>query len=207
MKTILFQGDSITDCGRSRTDDIYLGEGYPHLVSAHLGFEYPTEYTFLNRGISGNRIVDVYARIKADIINLKPDVMSLLIGVNDVWHEIGSQNGVDADKYFKIYCMRIEEIKAALPDLKIMIMEPYVMRGSSTVDTWDYFRSEVDKRAAKAKEVAEKYNLTFIPLQDKLNAALDRADGEHWTRDGVHPTKYGHELIKREWLKAFDTLK
>lgn len=207
MKTILFQGDSITDCGRSRTDDTNLGEGYPLLVSAHLGFEYPTEYTFLNRGISGNRIVDVYARIKADIINLKPDVMSLLIGVNDVWHEIGSQNGVDADKYFKIYCMLIEEIKAALPDLKIMIMEPYVMQGSSTVDTWDYFRSEVDKRAAKAKEVAEKYNLTFIPLQDKLNAALDRADGEHWTRDGVHPTKYGHELIKREWLKAFDTLK
>ena len=207
MKTILFQGDSITDCGRSRTDDINLGEGYPHLVSAHLGFEYPTEYQFLNRGVSGNRIVDVYARIKADIINLKPDVMSLLIGVNDVWHEISSQNGVDADKYFKIYCMLSEEIKAALPDLKIMIMEPYVMQGSATAENWDTFRSEVDKRAAKAKEVAEKYNLTFIPLQDKLNAALDRADGEHWTRDGVHPTKYGHELIKREWLKAFDTLK
>lgn len=207
MKTILFQGDSITDCGRSREDDIYLGEGYPHLVSAELGFEYPTEYKFLNRGVSGNRIVDVYARIKADIINLKPDVMSILIGVNDVWHEVGWQNGVDADKYFKIYCMLIEEVKAALPDLKIMIMEPYVMKGTATEEKWDIFRSEVDKRAAKAKEVAEKYGLTFIPLQDKLNAALDRAPGEHWTRDGVHPTKYGHELIKREWLKAFNTLK
>lgn len=206
MKTILFQGDSITDCGRSRDCDIYLGEGYPHLISAELGFDFPTEYTFYNRGVGGNRIVDLYARIKADIINLKPDVMSILIGVNDVWHEVDRQNGVDADKYFKIYCMLIEEVQAALPDLKIMIMEPYVMKGTATVGNWDVFRSEVDKRAEKAREVAKKYNLTFIPLQDKLNSALDRAPGEHWTRDGVHPTKFGHELIKREWLKAFNTL-
>lgn len=206
MKTILFQGDSITDCGRSREEFIYLGEGYPHLIAAELGFDYPADYDFQNRGVSGNRIVDLYARIKSDIINLKPDVMSILIGVNDVWHEIDRQNGVDAEKFFRIYCMLIEEIRAALPDVKIMIMEPYVMKGSATEENWDCFRTEVAKRAEKAKAVAEKYGLTFIPLQDKLNEAEKLAPGTHWTRDGVHPTKYGHELIKREWLKAFNTL-
>jgi len=87
-KIILFQGDSITDCGRSREDFSEIGKGYPMLVKAQLGFENPGEFEFQNRGISGNRIVDVYARIKSDIINLKPDYMSLLIGVNDVWHEL-----------------------------------------------------------------------------------------------------------------------
>ena len=115
MKTILFQGDSITDAGRARDNDSNVGVGYPVLVKGTIGFEHPGEYTFFNRGISGNRVVDVYARIKSDIINLKPDVMSILIGVNDVWHEVSKENGVDAEKYFKIYSMMIEEIKEALP--------------------------------------------------------------------------------------------
>ena len=103
-KTILFQGDSITDCGRSRENDSDMGMGYPTMVKGELGLEYPGQYTFLNRGISGDRIVDIYARIKADIINLKPDYMSILIGVNDVWHELGGCcNGVSAEKYEKIY--------------------------------------------------------------------------------------------------------
>ncbi len=105
---ILFQGDSITDAGRSRTDDVPVGVGYPLLVKAALGFENPGKYEFFNRGISGDRIVDVYARIKSDIINLKPDVMSILIGVNDVWHELTENpNGVDADKFYRIYSMLI----------------------------------------------------------------------------------------------------
>lgn len=123
---ILFQGDSITDACRDRENDDIIGVGYPLLVKAKFGFEFPGKYEFVNKGISGNRIVDVYARIKRDIINLKPDIMSVLVGVNDVWHEVAVQNGVDADKYFKIYDMLISEIKDALPNIKIMIMEPFV---------------------------------------------------------------------------------
>lgn len=205
MKTILFQGDSITDAGRSREDDNNLGGGYPHLVKATLGFEHPEEYKFINRGISGNRVVDLYARIKVDIINLKPDVMSILIGVNDVWHEFDIQNGVDAEKYYKIYSMLIEEIKAALPDIKIMILEPFTLCGDGNRNYYEDFRAEVEKRAEKAKQIAEKYNLTFIPLQKKLDEADKIAPG-YWLRDGVHPTEMGHELIKREWIKAFQTL-
>ena len=102
---ILFQGDSITDAGRARDNDVNVGVGYPLLVKAELGFEFPGKYEFVNRGVSGSRIVDIYARIKDYIINLEPDVMSILIGVNDVWHEFAHQNGVSADKYFKIYDM------------------------------------------------------------------------------------------------------
>ena len=113
-KIILFQGDSITECGRSIENFSKMGDGYPLLVKAHLGYEYPGKYEFQNRGISGNRIVDVYARIKADITNLKPDYMSILIGVNDVWHELDRQNGVDEEKFEAIYSMLIEEIKQDL---------------------------------------------------------------------------------------------
>ena len=204
MKTILFQGDSITDAGRSRTDDINLGLGYPTLVKAELGVGEPGKYAFYNRGISGNRVVDLYARIKADFINLKPDVLSILIGVNDVWHELGGRrDGVDADKYFKVFSMLIEELKEALPETKIMILEPFVLKASSTEGEWEVFSTEVYKRAQKAKEVAEKYHLTFIPLQDKLDQALESCPACYWLADGVHPTTMGHELIKREWIKAF----
>ncbi len=206
MKIILFQGDSITDAHRSREDDNNLGLGYPTLVKGVLGFESPGEYQFINRGISGNRVVDLYARIKLDIINLKPDVMSILIGVNDVWHEVSWQNGVEAEKYYKFYSMLIEEIKEALPDIKIMILEPFVLKASATEETWDVFHTEVCKRAEKAKAIAEKYQLTFIPLQDKFNEASQSCPADYWLSDGVHPTTMGHELIKREWLKAYKSL-
>jgi len=206
MKTILFQGDSITDCGRSREVDFILGEGYAALVTAALGYEQPGQYQFLNRGISGNRIVDLYARIKCDFINLKPDVISILIGINDVWHEVGNKNGVDADKFYKVYCMLIEEIKEALPDTKIMILEPFVLKGPAAEGAWDYFYPETLLRAQKAKEVAEKYGLTFIPLQDKFDEAATKCENTYWLRDGVHPTLMGHELIKNAWLEAFKTL-
>lgn len=207
MKTILFQGDSITDANRSRENEDLMGEGYPNRVKETIRFEYPNEYVMYNRGISGNRVVDLYARIKADIINLKPDYMSILIGVNDVWHEFEQQNGVDAEKYFRIYSMLIEEIKAALPDVKIMILEPFTLKGIGNESYWEEFQKEVFKRAEKAKAIAEKYNLTFVPLQEKFDEALKLAGNDYWLMDGVHPTTAGHELIKREWMKAFEEMK
>lgn len=212
MKRILFQGDSITDCSWSRDNPSHIGYGYPVHVKAQLGYDCPGAYDFQNRAISGNRVVDVYARIKADIINLRPDVMSILIGVNDVWHEVDWQNGVDAEKYEKIYSMLIEEVKAELPDIKIMILEPFCLRASATDNTeaipdkWNIFNSEVKKRAEKAKAVAEKYNLPFIPLQQKFDEMSAGTENSYWLADGVHPTAMGHELIAREWLKAFSKL-
>lgn len=206
MKTILFQGDSITDADRSRDDGHNTGWGYPTRVIGEIGARCPNEYKFYNRGISGNRVVDIYSRIKEDIINLKPDIMSILVGVNDVWHELNYNNGVDADKYFKIYSMLIEEIKAALPDVKIMILEPFVLKGTGTEEKWDIFRQEVEKRAAMAKAVAEKFGLPFVPLMNMFDEAAKDTPASCWLFDGVHPTSAGHELIKREWIKAFNKL-
>ena len=212
-RLVLFQGDSITDCARNREDITSTGVGYVHMVKGQLGCEYPEKYEFINKGISGNRIVDVYARIKMDIINLKPDYMSLLIGVNGVWHEMGGKHkGVSAEKFEKIYDMLLTEIFEALPDIKIMIMEPFVLEGSATTATeeeperWDYFRTEVPLRAAAAKRIAEKYGLPFVKLQDVFNEACKQAPASYWLRDGVHPTPMGHWLIKNEWMKGFDAL-
>ncbi len=201
---ILFQGDSITDAGRSRENDYNLGYGYPSLVKASLGFEEAGKHTFINKGISGNRVTDLYARIKNDIINLKPDVLSILIGVNDVWHELKeSPNGVSAEKYYTIYSMLIKEIKEALPDVKIIIFEPFVLKGAATEENWEYFTQEVPKRAVYAKKVAEENGLKFVPLQEGFTKLCESADASYWLMDGVHPTSMGHEFIKNEWIKAY----
>lgn len=212
-KLILFQGDSITDCGRKNDWGHNMGFGYATMVGAALGAAEPYQYRFINKGVSGNRIVDLYARIKKDMINLKPDYMSILIGVNDVWHEFGEQNGVDAEKFEMVYCLLIEELKAALPELKIMILEPFALPAAATnpedkPERYAQFRGETEKRAAAAKRIAEKYGLVFVPLQKLFDEADATAPAPgYWLWDGVHPTAAGHELIKREWLKAFEGMK
>ena len=212
-KRILFQGDSITDCGRSRDDFYGMGDGYPHLIKASLGMECPGEYEFINRGISGYSIVDVYARIKMDFINLKPDYASIYIGVNDTWHEIGNQNGVATAKFEKIYSMLIEEVQEACPGTKLMIIAPYVLEGPATCNTeeipgrWEYFQKDVAEKAAVAKRIAEKYNLPLMELQPVFDEACKKAPATYWTGDGVHPTACGHELIKRLWLETFEKMK
>lgn len=213
-KLILFQGDSITDCERGRENNSRLGTGYATMVKGELGCQYPGEYSFINRGISGNRIVDIYARIKMDIINLKPDYMSILVGVNDVWHELGGNcNGVAAEKYEKIYNMLIEEVKDALPEIKIMIMEPFVLEACCTTSTeeepdrWNIFQSEVLKRAESAKRIAQKHNLIFVPLQKTFDDACLKEAPSYWLKDGVHPTDMGNNMIKKEWIKAFEHMR
>ena len=203
MKTILFQGDSITDVGRSRSNDNERGLGYPHLLTAQIGLDAPEEYCFINRGISGNRIVDLYARIKADFINLNPDFLSILIGVNDVWHELGNRNGVDAEKFEMVYSLLIDEIQKACPDIKILLMEPFVLPGTATAENIEYFQSEVSLRAEAVRRVAEKFNTGFLPLQQLFDAACEKAPADYWLSDGVHPTAFGHEMIARAWYEKF----
>lgn len=211
-KVILLQGDSITDSRRERGSDDFPGHGYATMVKGAVGAAFPGKYTIYNRGISGNRIVDVYARIKADIINLKPDVMSILIGVNDVWHELNACNGVDAPKFERIYGMLIEEIKEACPDITIAILEPFVLRGTATDDLPEYpgryddFRAGVELRAQASRRIAEKYDLIFIPLQERFDKVCESAPESYWLFDGVHPTPMGHDIIKQAWLEALGSV-
>ncbi len=212
-KRILFQGDSITDCGRVRTEEYSLGNGYPLLVKAQLGADCPNEYEFINRGISGHRIVDLYARIKSEFINIKPDYASIFIGVNDVWHEISYNNGVDTKKFEKIYTMLLDEIYEACPNIKLILMTPFVLEGPLTCNTeaipdrFERLKVGVAEKADVVKKTAEKYNLPCIDLQAAFDEACKKAGPTYWTMDGVHPTSCGHEIIKRLWLENFEKIK
>ena len=226
MKTILFQGDSITDCNRLREGDknvfqkIYdkmhkrvpLGEGYPAMVAAELNSQVPGEYTFINRGCGGDRIVDVYGRIVKDIINLKPDCMSLLVGVNDVWRAYDSNNGTGIRRFEKTYELFLEEMKQELPDTKLIIMGDFILEGTATQDRPDQpgrynsFRSDVEEVATVTKALAEKYGHKFIDLQSVFDAAEKITPASELAADGVHPTDKGHKLIMSEWIKAYKEL-
>lgn len=196
---ILFQGDSITDCGRGNG----LGQGYPLLVSARLGLDAPGQHEFLNFGISGNRVVDVYARIKKDGWNHCPDVFSILIGINDVWHELGGANGVEADRFYTVLKMLADDTLARFPDIRMIFMEPFTLNTGVVAENWDYFREETALRGDAVRRVAEETNQLFLPLQKKLDDVCALADASYWLRDGVHPTPAGHQLIADAWLALF----
>ncbi len=204
MKTFLFQGDSITDANRDdeNEDNFGLGCGYALLLASDFAKNRKGEFRFINRGKSGDRITDVYARIKEDIINLQPDMMSILIGVNDVSHELTQKCGVSPEKFEKIYSMLIEEIKDVLPEIKIYILEPFILKGIHTEEKWEEFSCEVKKQAIASKCIAEKFNLEFIPLQCIFDEVSSDGDARYWSVDGIHPTAAGHQIIKEELAKA-----
>ncbi len=203
MKTILFQGDSITDAGRNREMPEDLGHGYPCLAASRIALSMPGAYRFYNRGVSGDRVVDIYARIKSDIINIKPDYMSLLVGVNDVWHELDFLNGVDKKPFETIYRMLLTEVLEALPNLKIMLLEPYVMRGTATSVYFKEFQWEVARRAEVVQKLAQEFGLTFIPLQEALCKLSQETSSEDYLEDGVHPKPAFHQYIADRWLEVF----
>jgi len=205
MKTIVLQGDSITDSGRSRDCDLYPGWGYSSMLSGRIGLKYPGKFKVLNRGIGSDRIVDIYARIKTDIINLKPDILTILIGVNDAGHDMGDwPNGVSPEKFRMIYGLMIEEIRAALPDIKIYILEPFTLKGSCNEGNFDDFFAQVQLRAEGARYTAEKYGLTFVPLQEKFNALSKLCDNTQWLMDGIHPTPAGYAMITEQLMQAME---
>ena len=206
MKTFLFQGDSITDANRDdeSNDNFGLGCGYAFLLASEFERNNKGKIKFINRGKSGDRITDVYARIKEDIINLKPDFMSILIGVNDVSHELTMNCGVSPKKFKKIYGMLIEEIRESLPDIKIIILEPFILKGSCTEKLWAEFNTEVRKLAEISKQVAEISDLGFVPLQDKFDKISSDGDTRYWSVDGIHPTSAGHQVIKEELQKVIE---
>lgn len=208
MKTIVFQGDSITDCGRNTQNGstIEIGQGYAMLVASKLGYENPGEFEFVNKGISGNRVVDIYSRIKADCWNHNPDVLSLLVGINDIWHDELMQNGVDEKRYEKVYSMLIEDTIERFPQIKIMLLEPFLLKGCATEENFDEFYNKTRKRAKIVESIAKKYNLTFVPLQEKFEAAQKVYPQPYWIADGVHPTPAGHQLIANAWLEAYNNL-
>ena len=211
-KRILFQGDSITDAGRNREDFYSLGYGYPLLVAAHLTADFPGEYEYVNRGIGGNLLVDLYDRRQADLLDLQPDYLSLFIGTNDAWAELDQGRPIVTDEFEQMYDDLLKEIFATCPQTKVMLISPYIMEGlfsrntEEQPDRLNQFRTHIASRIEMVRELAKKYDLPFVDMQAVFDEACQSADAAQWTGDGAHPTPGGHELIKRAWLQAFAKL-
>ena len=211
-KRIVFFGDSITDA--CRREDVFcgMGAGYATMVNGELSNEYPGEFEFINMGIGGHRIVDLYARIKSDFLNLKPDYASIYCGVNDSWHEILYQNGVNTKKFKTVYGLMLDEILEVLPNIKLFLIAPFVVEGNCTCNTeempdrFNKFQIDVAEKAEAVKRIGQKYNLPVIEMQPIIDAACKIAEPGYWTTDGVHPTPAGHTLIKNAWIKELKKL-
>lgn len=208
---IVFFGDSITDFGRNRERDDAdgsLGYGFVRIIADRLVSEKPDEIKILNRGYSGDRSIDLYARLKRDCINLKPDVVSILVGINDIWHEIAEENGVNIERFETIYRMIIEDLKNALPGVVIVLCEPFVLPGFATKsdeqnpERYEKF-CEIFNYATTVKKLAREYNLLFLPLQKAFDEKVQKFDPSLYLSDGVHPNIAGVNLIAGEWVKLY----
>ena len=202
---VLFQGDSITDGGRWRQGSDYnhiMGQDYGYIIAALVGAEYPGRgLTFVNRGISGNRVPDLQARWKTDTLALHPDVLSILVGVNDAFFG----GGETPAEYERGYDRLLAETRAALPHAKIVLGEPFVMPVGARKADYPAERARLKPFQDAVIRLAAKYHLPLIRYQDLFDAALRQAPADHWSWDGIHPTYAGHGLMVRAWLKAVDT--
>lgn len=204
-QTILFQGDSITDAGRDKGDMGFntpkaLGTGYAMLAGASLLEKFAShDLKIYNKGISGNKVFQLADRWEKDCLEIKPDILSILIGVNDIWHKLNGQYDGTVEIYRNDYITLLERTKKALPDIKLVICEPFAVRGVKAVD--DKWYPEFYEYQKAAREIAARFNAAFIPFQSIFDEAGKRADGAFWTRDGVHPSLAGAQLMAHAWLK------
>lgn len=204
---ILFQGDSITDGNRIKDNEWDLnhqiGHSYAYIITAQLKAGYwNRDFVFLNRGISGNRVADLYARLQDDMINLKPDVLSLLVGVNDVYHQIHGGKGTTPARYEKIYRMMLDEVCEALPQCKVILCEPFILPVGQVKENYGQW-SELTKGIQAAEHrVAADYPVIDLRLQQRFCELATRRDSSYWMWDGIHPTEAGHQIIADAWLEA-----
>ena len=205
---ILFLGDSITDMSRNRDTEYFYnsyGFAYPLFVEAELATKFPGQYQVLNKGISGNRVVDLYARVKIDCWNHTPDRISIFIGVNDVWHGLfeGIGNGVDIERYEKVYRMLIDDTRKVLPNARFILVTPFFLEGSATSERMDEFVN-IYKYADVVRKIANDYDFPVVDLQEKFASLADKNGTSHYLYDGVHPTIAASKIIADEWLEVFN---
>ena len=203
---ILFQGDSITDAGRDKTKELpnharSFGSGYANLVASWLLEEMAgSDLTIYNRGISGNKVYQLAERWDKDCLELKPDVLSILIGVNDYWHKRNGNYDGTPEIYENDYRKLLTRTKEALPDLKLVICQPFILTHTSAVDeSWVLPFSAYQRIAAR---MADEFDAVWVPFQEAFDQALDLAPARYWAGDGVHPSMAGAQLMAEAWLKA-----
>jgi lysophospholipase L1-like esterase len=200
---ILFQGDSITDEGRKKdvltaNDNKALGKGYAAMVSGQILLAHNSmDLKCYNRGISGNKIPDLAARWDQDVLALKPDILSIMIGVNDLWHTFafGSKYKATIGDYETGYRALIVRTAKELPGVRIVICEPFTTRTSPE------FR-DLAKFRAVSKKLADEFHLAFVPFQSMFDEAVKAAPVEFWLWDGIHPSAAGHAIMANQWREV-----
>ena len=198
---LLFIGDSITDCDR-RKDPYEIGNGYVRMIRDHLSVTRPgNSPTVINRGISGNKMPDLQKRWKRDVIDQQPDVLSIFIGINDVWHSFALDRvGCNIDAYTAGYRDILTRTHKSLRKCAIVLCEPSVIwppvheRGNELLQPY--------VRAVHA--IAKEFHMVaaVVPLHGAFNSARDAKPEVALTTDGVHPTSAGHMLIAETWRSA-----
>ena len=203
---VLFQGDSITDAGRDReaagraNEQPALGSGYASIAATDLLVAYPEhDLRIYNRGISGNKVFQLAERWDEDCLALEPDVLSILIGVNDIWHARNGNYDGTVETYERDYDALLRRTLDARPGLMLVVCEPFVLQCGAVDASWF---PEFDNYRAAARAVANRHGATWVPFQQAFDAALDVAPAEYWAGDGVHPSPAGAALMAQTWLRA-----
>lgn len=195
---IVFQGDSITDGNRGRSADPnhILGHGYVFLIAAKFGAAFPeAKLEFFNRGVSGNTVRDLEKRWQKDTLDLQPDVLSILVGVND-------RRSVPLDQYEQTYDKLLTDAKAANPKLKVVLCEPFLVNHLATTPQRGAPNEDMVKRQEIVARLAQKHGAALVTFQAALDRATERAPAIHWIWDDVHPTYSGHQILADEWERV-----
>lgn len=204
--TVLFQGDSITDAGRDRKKELpnrswSFGNGYALLAASNLLNSMPEkELTIYNRGISGNKVFQLADRWDKDCLELKPNALSILIGVNDYWHKRNGKYDGTVEVYNRDYRILLERSKEAIPGIQLVLCEPFYVLETSAVD--ESWIKPMKEYQAAAKQIADDFNAIWVPFQNVFDEAVKHAPGKYWAGDGVHPSMAGAQLMAEAWLKA-----
>jgi len=202
---ILFQGDSITAAGRDYSrigpnSPEGLGVGYAQKIAGAILKNYPGKHLqFYNRGVSGNRVQDLYTRWEMDSLRLLPDLISILIGVNDTWNQLVLGLGSDPDEYRVLSRKILEETRKALPDSKLDLCEPFILLTGEVTEEWE---ADVTQRQEIVRDLAEEYEGVFVPFQAALDQEAQRVPPHRLLDDGVHPTDLGHQVLAECWMKT-----
>ena len=201
---ILFQGDSVTDAGRDRSDPHDMGNGYPRFASAMIQDSFPdTEFEFIDLGISGNRTEHLVERMEADFIEIQPDIVSILIGVNDVWHHYAHEFVETTDEQIdRNYRQVLDAIKANT-SARILMIQPFLLE---TVDpAKQVLCEELARKQAIVKKLADEYADAYLPLDEVLHSMTEE-EPAYYAADGVHPTPDGACCIGEAYLGAIAPL-
>jgi len=212
MFKILFQGDSITDGSRNKDPEKMwdinhrIGHSYAYIVTSKLAYEYPGKFEFVNRGVSGNAIVNLEDRWEKDAIEINPDLMSILIGINDSRRP--HPEGLPHDKWYDGGYRRIlDRSFAKNPNLKVMMLEPFTAKYaaylSETDEEYSKRRETLASMCEAAKKIAKEYGCVYVELQKYFDALVtDEIPSTYWLWDGIHATEAGNCLIAEKWLEA-----